>query len=274
MAFKQHDTTSAFQAFAVAPGPNRSAFKHLRRFVTLNGDHTWGKYLMTLLAATMLDANNNIVLMAFALFPIKNKEWWAWFLSFLSDAFNVSGINDADKPIVFIPDADKKLKAALEDVFPSSYHDGMYVWHLSENVRTKHGCAQAAAFVFPLAKAKTELAYETIKAQLCLVPGGPKAIEYLNKQDINQWARHAFPLSRFGHTTFNIVESLNSVLREIRGLPPLLMVEKIWHYIMTTRYTRKSYKYHGFLPNATMTFCERLLKKGSQFTLHQSNDHK
>ena len=44
VAYKQSNLTHAFGAFAIAPGPHRHAFRHLRRFVALDGTHTRGKY--------------------------------------------------------------------------------------------------------------------------------------------------------------------------------------------------------------------------------------
>ena len=73
VAYKQNSNTNAFKAFAVAPGPNRRAFSCLRNFVALDGAHMRGRYPMTLLVATALNGNNNIVLLAFALVPIENK---------------------------------------------------------------------------------------------------------------------------------------------------------------------------------------------------------
>ena len=102
---------------------------------------------MTLLAATSLDGQtNNTVLLAFALVSIGNKEWWKWFLYFVSKAFEESGINDDEDPVVFINDADKGLKTALEEEFPSTYHS-MCISHLLDNVTTA-SCAQPVSFVF------------------------------------------------------------------------------------------------------------------------------
>ena len=170
--------------------------------------------------------------------------------------------------MVFISDADKGLKAAVEAEFPASYH-GMCVWHLSENVRTRFG-AQAASFTFRLAKAKTEDAWLAVKEELRAVPNGPKAIEYLEKTEESRWVRCLFPYPRFGHTTSNIAESLNSVLRTIRGLPLLKMIDKIWLYIMTTRYKRKLSKHRGFLPNAGLNSYERRMKTGARFKVYPS----
>ena len=194
--YKQHPTTHAFEAFAVVPGPNRRAFMHLRRLIALDGTHTHGKYPMTLLAVTSLDANNNIVLLAFALVLIENKEWWKWFLHLIFEAFEKAGIDDDEDPVLFISDADKGLKTALEEEFPSAYHS-MCMKHLSGNVSRRFG-AQAASFVFRLAKARTGAAYSAIEEELRVLPNGPGAIAYLGTHDVARWARCRLPHERFG----------------------------------------------------------------------------
>jgi hypothetical protein len=45
-----------------------------------------------------------------------------------------------------------------------------------------------------------------------------------------------FPLPRFGYNTSNIVESTNSVWREIRELPPLQLLNGIYQWNLTTFY--------------------------------------
>lgn len=85
-------------------------------------------------------------------------------------------------------DADKGLKSALETPFSGGYH-AICVWHLAENVRVKHGGAQAAGFVFRLAKAKTVAAYLSTKEELLAGFGYSQAIDYLDKRDKDQWVR-------------------------------------------------------------------------------------
>ena len=74
--------TGEFEALAIAPGPCRSASTALRPYTGLDGTHTKSRFRMMLLIATGIDANGQILLLAWALVPTENKEWWTWFCTF------------------------------------------------------------------------------------------------------------------------------------------------------------------------------------------------
>jgi hypothetical protein len=48
-----------------------------------------------------------------------------------------------------------------------------------------------------------------------------------------------FPRPRFGHDTSNIVESVNSIWRNIQELPPLQLLNGIYQWTLTTIYERQ-----------------------------------
>ena len=78
---------------------------------------------MTLMLASALNANGQIILLALALVPAETKEWWAWFLGFVGEAYDEGGINDEEgEPVVFISDRDKGLEGAIDEEFPEAYH--------------------------------------------------------------------------------------------------------------------------------------------------------
>ena len=61
---------------------------------------------------------------------------------------------------------------------------------------------------------------------------------YINNIPHDTWALYAFPYSRFGHITSNIVESLNSKFKEIRDLPVLQLQLALWSDCLQTINTR------------------------------------
>ena len=63
--------------------------------------------------------------------------------------------------------------------------------------------------------------------------------EYISSIGYENFAFACFPRPRFGHDTSNIVESTNSVWREIRELPPLQLLNGIYQWCLTTWYKRK-----------------------------------
>ncbi|KAL9688320.1 hypothetical protein QQ045_032741 [Rhodiola kirilowii] len=57
------------------------AFNHCRPLLSIDGTHMYGKYNAKLLVEIVLDANNHILSLAFALVESENTSSWKWFMS-------------------------------------------------------------------------------------------------------------------------------------------------------------------------------------------------
>jgi len=55
------------------------AFRHCRPVLSIDGTFLLGKYMGTLLVAIVCDADNTLILLAFALVERENKDRWEWF---------------------------------------------------------------------------------------------------------------------------------------------------------------------------------------------------
>ena len=64
------------------------AFQHLRPFIAIDACHIMSRYRLTLMIATMMDGNGQIVPMCWALVPKENYSHWIWFLKHMKEAFN------------------------------------------------------------------------------------------------------------------------------------------------------------------------------------------
>jgi MULE transposase domain/MuDR family transposase len=78
---------SKFNAAFFAPAGLRHAGRQLRGFTAIDGTHTKSRYRMMLLIACGIDANSNVVPLAWALVPIEDEGWWAWFMTYLKAAY-------------------------------------------------------------------------------------------------------------------------------------------------------------------------------------------
>lgn len=65
-----------------------------------------------------------------------------------------------------------------------------------------------------------------------------RAAAYLRKIPVQYWADYAFPASRYGQRTSNLVEQQNNVYRLAREKPILDMLQHIWDDAMGKRYRR------------------------------------
>ena len=55
------------------------AFRHCRLVLSIDGTFLLGKYMGTLLVAIVCDADNTLILLAYALVERENKDRWEWF---------------------------------------------------------------------------------------------------------------------------------------------------------------------------------------------------
>jgi hypothetical protein len=59
-----YDDKGCFQAAAFAPSATINACQHIRMFIALDACHTKSKYLMMLMIAVGIDANDNAILLS------------------------------------------------------------------------------------------------------------------------------------------------------------------------------------------------------------------
>ncbi len=114
---RTHPTTGHFQAAFFAPAATRHAAELLQPFYGVDGTHTSSRFRMTLLLCGSIDANNEVLLLAWALVPIENGQWWVWFFRKLRKAFYDPNI---PVPAVFMSDREKGIPRALDEVFPEA----------------------------------------------------------------------------------------------------------------------------------------------------------
>jgi hypothetical protein len=220
-----------FEAIFIMIGEIRTPLPTLRPFYALDGTHTRSQYNLTLLVAVGIDAEDRILPLAFALVPGENETWWSWFCENLAKAFD-----DALPPqYVIMSDRDKGLVQAVSSRLPGAYH-AMCCQHIAENIHKRFGKDFKARF-WQIARTSTQSAFDI--AIQALRRDAPEVEEYMSSIGYNTFASVHFPHPRFGHDTSNIVESMNSVWRDIRELPPLQLLNGIYHwYIKTFRKRR------------------------------------
>ncbi|KFY65902.1 hypothetical protein V496_02260 [Pseudogymnoascus sp. VKM F-4515 (FW-2607)] len=155
-----------------------------------------------LLIATTIDANDNLLPLAWALVPTENVEWWSWFLGFVQEHFSWANSNN----MVFISDRDKGIASAINTHFPNG-NQAHCCQHIAANVQNKFGLTCRNQF-WKVARAKDKT---TLKEQWKIMQEqNYQASCYLRDIPFKMWTTYHFPWPRYGHDTSNIAESLNS----------------------------------------------------------------
>lgn len=171
---------SHFEAIFFAPASTQRAYTKLCKFIALDRTHTRSKYCMMLLIAYGIDANNNVLPLAWALVPTENEAYQTWFCEELQTSF--PGIQEIG--YVFISDREKGLAAALSTIFPFGCH-AYCCQHIADNVQSNYRI-RAKALFWPCAQAKTCAAYEAVLAELLKL--SLSTGEYVDSIPYKMWA--------------------------------------------------------------------------------------
>jgi MULE transposase domain len=107
-----------FQCYFIVLAVTQAIFEACHPFIALDGCYIKSKFQMILLVASMIDSNNEILLIAWAIVSIEDTENWTWFLEHIEKCFYEIG----NEGMVIISDKDKGLVMAISKVFPLAYH--------------------------------------------------------------------------------------------------------------------------------------------------------
>ena len=126
---------------AIAPAALKQAAGCLRAYTGLDGCYTALRFRMMLLIVVRIDANDNILPLAWALVPTENTEWWLWFMRFLRAEFPIF----KSQNYVFVSDREKGILEAISTVFLEALA-AHCCQHIADNVQSKYGLAARKAF--------------------------------------------------------------------------------------------------------------------------------
>jgi MULE transposase domain len=205
------------------------------RLVVCDGTFTRNNcFKHIILLCTSFDANNNLVLLAFAIVEMENSDNWVWFKEQLED--DLPGIN------VWMSDADKGIRS---NDFALSMSQSTEAFVLSRCARHLAGNCQEnckgtmnethKTLIVQLAKSMTEEVYNRRLEEIRGI--NEQWAEYLDRRK-QQYVSYLFLDNghrRWGKATSNGAESLNAVFGEARSYPIVYLIEHL------VRYQREKY---------------------------------
>ncbi|XP_074299045.1 uncharacterized protein LOC141630064 [Silene latifolia] len=181
----------------------------------------------------VVDGNNNIYPVAWAVVEIENRETWCWFLRLLMEDLGMeAGLGITIKSV-----KQKGIREAFNVVTPKA-HIIFYVRHIWANFKVQFpGILFKEAF-WKAARASTKAEFKFEMNGIKFL--NARAYTYLNEIGASHWSRRAFNTScKSNMLTNNMCESFNSVLKEVRDKPILTMMEWMRRYVMKRHYEKR-----------------------------------
>jgi hypothetical protein len=199
-----------------------------RPLLGLDRTYLKSKYLGTLLLATGFDGDGDLFPLAFGVVDEENDDNWMWFLS---ELHNLLEINTENMPrLTILSDRQQGIVDGVEANFPTAFH-GFCMRHLSDSFRKEFNNTMLVNLLWEAANALTIIEFEGKVLEIEEI--SQDAAYWIRRIPPRLWATAYFEGQRFGQTTANIVEDLNSWILEASGLPIIQMLECIRRQLMT-----------------------------------------
>ncbi|XP_020081650.1 uncharacterized protein LOC109705325 [Ananas comosus] len=238
----------------------------------MDGTFLTGKFRGCLLTASCIVGNNCILPLVWAVVEGENRYSWHWFLEQLRDG--VVGDRDSSRAntvLTIVSDRQKGLIDAVSDVFPDAAH-GYCIYHLSTNL--PHAPKNTPAWRRFWAAARAYTVAEFNEHMEKMKELNPEQYKYVVKLPRHRWATHCFLGRRYSMLTSNCAETINSVIRHLKGLPITYLVEETRKKTACYFYQRKN---NGENITSVVTpYAEKILGSSREtsrfYTLNPSTD--
>jgi zinc finger SWIM domain-containing protein 3 len=216
LEFEQDGVT--FKRAFLCPRSNQLAFVFCRPMIIVDACHLRSRYGGVIMSACAHDGEGKIVPLAVGIAEVENESNWTYFLCQLS----ISIPEIMNEGLVVMHDREKGLQNAQFAVLPNSYQS-ICVFHLEKNLNARFK-SKFQGKVWSAAKAFKQGGFEEALADIGTI--NADAETYLRHSNPTLWARSVFPVPRFGCTTSNSAESLNSWMEPLRSTSHLNLLIK------------------------------------------------
>ncbi|KAL0377977.1 UNVERIFIED_CONTAM: hypothetical protein Sradi_3103200 [Sesamum radiatum] len=199
-----------------------TGFRYCRNVISVDGTHLYTRYKHKLLVAVTLDANNQVLPLAFALVDEETLASWTWFLQMLARHF----LPNEDDRVCLISDRHPGLINAINYVpafkFPRGVHR-FCLRHVCSNFNNKYKNVQLKDLCWRAGSESSARKFDRIMEEIKSL--NPEAYDWLGNIDKTQWTLAHDGGWRTGILTTNMSEAVNGVLKGARRLPIVPLVE-------------------------------------------------
>ncbi|KAJ4974525.1 hypothetical protein NE237_007699 [Protea cynaroides] len=252
-----------------------------RPFIGLDVCHLRGTYEGVFLSAISIDGNNGLFPLAFAVVESETKDSWSFFLYNLYSTIDtaIDGL-----PLTFMSDKQKGLSDAIEEIFPDAFHRNC-CQHLYSNFNAQFTGMQLGNDFWAACKASSAVQFQ--KAMSKIQIHNKEAHDWLLKNPVGKWARHAFDhRAKSDHITNDMTKSFSQWIDYLKGKPILTLIDSIRVKLMSRLHRRfeKGCSYKGKLTprmkkklelvKSDARFCMPIPAGGNEFEVAEANSRR
>ncbi|XP_012844296.1 PREDICTED: uncharacterized protein LOC105964315 [Erythranthe guttata] len=237
--FKPTDipTRKMIKYFFWAFKPCLDGFKFCRKVISVDGTHLYTKYKHKLLIVVCLDANNQVLPLAFALVDNETTAAWRWFFQMLHRHL-ISQIPDGESVCVISDRAPGILRALAElpEFAPPNVFHRFCLRHVCSNFNKRFKSVDLKDLCY---KAGAESQIWKFNHILNVIKSrSVEAYNYLKDIDQEKWAFAHDGGNHCGQLTTNMSEAHNGVLKGTRKLPISTIVDLTFNRILRYFFNR------------------------------------
>ncbi|KAL0360757.1 UNVERIFIED_CONTAM: hypothetical protein Sradi_3760200 [Sesamum radiatum] len=197
------------------PRPCIQGFRYCRNVISVDGTHLYTRYKHKLLVAVTLDANNQVLPLAFALVDEETLASWTWFLQMLARHL----LPNEDDRVCLISDRHPGLINAINYVpafkFPRGVHR-FCLRHVCSNFNNKYKNVQLKDLCWRAGSESSARKFDRIMEEIKSL--NPEAYDWLGNIDKTQWTLAHDGGWRTGILTTNMSEAVNGVFKRCQTL--------------------------------------------------------
>ncbi|GAU43784.1 hypothetical protein TSUD_378090 [Trifolium subterraneum] len=204
-------------------------FTYCKPIVQVDGTWLYGKYKGTLLIAVTHDGNNNIFPLAFAVVEGETKDAWSFFLK------NLRRHVTPQPNICLISNRNPSIESAYNNPEngwndPPSTH--VYcLRRIAQNFMQEIKDKQLRETIVNMGYAINKPLFQQYRDKIRLT--NLEALRWVDNIPKEKWTRAYDGGCRWGHMTTSLVETMNSVLKDIRNKPITAMVQSTYYRCAT-----------------------------------------
>lgn len=220
-----------FHRMFVAPNATRNAFQHCRKIIPLACKELESRFRLALMIGAVIDGNDNLLPICWALVPANDAENWTFFLKHLA----LSMGNLENESVVFISNYQNELVNEIHSSFPNAKY--CHCCHsIADTLMNKYGSVSRNLF-WKAANACTQIEFEAIIKEI--KSNSATAHDYTSTFPVHEWAVHAVQSPRYGQLTANLFDAFQT---GADSLTPLHAMFSIYNFTMQMFYGRRNEK--------------------------------